>query len=132
MVESDIGHAKKSVLVLGTLGIGKSTFLNTLGATFETSNQPVGCTLDIKRDDTIPGYALIDSPGLNDMDMTLAEWAQKLNTSGLNGQPLDLCLLVFKQTPRPQVTDKQNVIVMQEAVTAIQASNIAVVFTHCD
>ena len=62
--------------------------------------------MELRRDDTIPGFALIDSPGLNDMDMTLAEWAEKLNTSGLNGQPLDLCLLVFKQTPRPQISDK--------------------------
>ena len=103
-----------------------------MGADFEVSDEPTGCTKDIRVDDRIAGFSLIDSPGLNDMDMSLAEWAAKLNTSGLNGRPLDLCLLVFEQTTRPSVQDKQNILVMQEAVSAIGAENIAVVFTHCD
>ena len=86
---------------MGTLGTGKSTLLNTMGASFVTSDGEDCCTQTLERNNTVPGLVLIDSPGLHDMDMSMLEWAAKLNTSALAGAPLDVCLLVFQQVPRP-------------------------------
>ena len=80
---------------MGSLCVGKSTLLNTLGANFETSNAVDGCT-KVLQSATLPGLKLIDSPGLHDLDMQIPEWAAKLNESGLKGSPINLCLLVFK------------------------------------
>ena len=117
---------------MGSARIGKSTVLNRLGANFQTSRAVTSRTKIFQNDDTSAGIRLIYSPGLHDLEMKLDEWATKLNTSELKGSPLNLCLLCFKCTYRPNENDIQNVMVMQEAVKAIKPEHIGIVFTHCD
>ena len=72
-------------MAIGTLGIGKSTLLNRMSGVkeydpepFEAKFQTTGCTQEIRMlpfDD----FNLIDTPGLNDPNMTTAEWGTKLN-----------------------------------------------------
>ena len=95
-------NSTPSILVMGTLGIGKSTLHNKLGATFQTSSGIDSCTKDLQATDSVPGFKLIDSPGLHDLEMNIPEWAGKVNTSVLAGTSLNLCLLVFKATYRPE------------------------------
>lgn len=91
-----VNSSKPVILVLGTLGIGKSTLLNTLGGSFVTSDDVEGCTQEFMINNEVPNFDLVDAPGLNDMDMPLNEWGARLNTSALKGKPVNLCLLVFK------------------------------------
>ena len=70
------------VLVIGTLGTGKSTLLNRLygdaqESTFETSRKPRGCTKDYKVVD-MPNYRIVDTPGTNDPRMNV-DWCTFLH-----------------------------------------------------
>ena len=73
---SNAGY-KSNVIVMGTLGIGKSTLLNKMSGMsqeqFETAYQPEGCTHEPKM---LPfdHFNLIDTPGLNDPNMSTNEW----------------------------------------------------------
>lgn len=116
---------------LGTLGTGKSTFLNCcLGSYgFETSEEPEGCTQNFSIQDTDVA-TLIDSPGLNDPRMPIGTWINALRKVG--GKEISLCLLFIMQKFRPDTLDKTNILVMMEALREINPENVAVVFTHCD
>lgn len=72
-------ESKAKVIVIGTLGIGKSTVMNKIsdGQTFNTSDEPEGCT---KGPDSFTfnsdgkEITVVDTAGLNDNGMPLALW----------------------------------------------------------
>ena len=81
MVEST-SNSKPIVLAMGTLGVGKSTVLNRIlgSEKFECSDRPTGVTQDFTAYETAD-FTILDTPGLNDMEMPLPTWAAKLNAS---------------------------------------------------
>jgi len=74
----------------------------------------------------------VDSPGLNDPGMTTAAWADRLSKIIVGDRAVSLCLMVIKTKWRPDICDKQNILVMAEAIKKIEADNYAVVMTHTD
>jgi len=79
-------------------------------------------------------FNLIDTPGLNDQRIPLADWAVKFNESavGRNEQPISLAIMLFRCSMRPSTADAQIVSVLQETIAAVNPSNTALVFTFCD
>jgi putative ribosome biogenesis GTPase RsgA len=72
----------KKVILLGTLGIGKSTLGNELldltgKNAFETSDRPQGCTLAFNCKEK-GDLSVIDTPGLDDPSLTILEWLELL------------------------------------------------------
>ena len=72
-------------MVLGSVGTGKSRFLNILSGVdldevepFESDYNITGCTKDPQ---WIPfeHFNLLDTPGLNNERILTADWAQRLN-----------------------------------------------------
>ena len=76
MVEAN----KRSVMVLGSLGTGKSTFLNCLSGADLDEGEPFGMWTH-KDPEWIEfeHFNLLDTPGLNDPRIQTADWAQRLN-----------------------------------------------------
>ena len=71
--------SKKNVIVLGTLGVGKSTLMNRIAGVdkFVTSDGAEGCTqlplsYTFKKDGV--DITVTDTPGTNDPDMDIATW----------------------------------------------------------
>ena len=93
-------------MVMGTLGSGKSTLLNRMSGqsedVFVAAMQTNGCTQEPKML-TYENFNLIDTPGLNDPNMSTNEWATVYNdwTEKNGNVQIDLALLVFRQSVRP-------------------------------
>ena len=106
-------QSKPVILPIGTLGTGKSTFLNTcLGYQgCAVNDEPEGCTQNFNIVDTDLA-TLIDTPGLNDPNMPIGVWINSVRKTG--GQKVSLALLFIAQKVRPDVTDKMNILVMME------------------
>lgn len=123
--------SKPTILPIGTLGTGKSTFMNCcLGSYgFKTSDSTEGCTQKFESKET-DVMTLIDAPGLADPRMPIGDWVNSLKKIG--GTKVSLCLLFIMQKVRPDAQDKMNILVMLEAVKELNPDNVAVVFTHCD
>ena len=89
-------------MVFGTLGVGKSAILNKLAdadvfaAKRSVKRVTTGFNLQEANE-----MSLLDAPGLGDLNMTLLEWAAKLNESDHTGKFIDLALLVIRQSTRP-------------------------------
>ena len=81
-------------------------------------------------------FNLIDTPGLNDPNMTTAEWGTKLNEwseSQTDAQRrIGLTCLIFKQCPRPDTADVNCLAVLKNALSRLNAKNLCVIFTFCD
>ena len=82
-------------------------------------------------------FNLIDTPGLNDPDIPITEWANRFNEWNqmlvdrrIKG--VDLVLLIFKQSTRPTSQDTKNLAVLKHALSSIGPENLCVVFTFCD
>ena len=91
-------------MVLGTLGTGKSTFMNRLGNSnaFEESYEVRGVT----QEPLLRGFEtfnLIDTPGLNDMRIPTADWSNRFNAwlEQTNNHTIDLALMLFCCSVRP-------------------------------
>jgi putative ribosome biogenesis GTPase RsgA len=80
MVESN--EKKPIIVVMGTLGVGKSTFLNTLLGEkteyFETSGGVDGCTQKFTSCQW-GDYLVMDTPGLNDPKLDVVDWVATYN-----------------------------------------------------
>ena len=137
MVESSYSNTttKPVVLVVGTLGIGKSTLGNVVagGYYFETSSMAQGCTKAFNSwsSSGFP-FTYIDSPGTNDLRFDGPKWMQAFKQSGLGGSRVDLCLLVVKSAIRPNKEDKFNLQLILQVVKKLEAKNLAFVFTFSD
>ena len=94
---------KPTVITIGTLGVGKSTLLNCLAAAevfaAKRSVKRVTTDFNLHEADT---FALIDCPGLGDLNMPLIEWSAKLNESDYTGTGIALALMVIRQKVRPE------------------------------
>ena len=108
-------------MVLGTLGSGKSTLLNRMSGRhdepFEARLQTEGCTQEPKMVDAYH-FNLIDTPGLNDPNMSTNEWQTTYNQwVDIQGNVrIDLAVLVFKQNIRPSVQDANSLAVLKQAI----------------
>ena len=129
--------AKPNVMVMGTLGTGKSTLLNRMSGQeedlFVARLQTEGCTQEPKIAEA-EGFKLIDTPGLNDPNMTTNEWQTTYN-KWLKAQGpvrIDLAVLVFKQNVRPSVQDANSLAVLKQAIESCNPGNVVIVFTFCD
>ena len=83
---NDFGsQTKPTVVILGTVGHGKSNFLNRLAGenAFESKKQIESVTLVPKMFET-EDFKLIDTPGLNDMRIDTKDWVDKFNDSVIN------------------------------------------------
>ena len=94
---------KPTVITIGTLGVGKSTLLNRLADAdvFAAKRTVKRVTTDFNLHEA-DTFGLIDCPGLGDPNMTLAEWAAKLNESRFTGKGIALALMVIRQKVRPE------------------------------
>ena len=104
MVNNVADPIKPTVCVLGTVGHGKSNFLNRLAGekVFESKKQVASVTLVPKMVET-DDFKILDTPGLNDRRIDTKEWVERFNSSGkaTSPQPLALAILLFKATDRP-------------------------------
>ena len=129
--------SSNAVVVLGTLGIGKSTLLNRIagGENFKTSDDAEGCTLkpgSVKYYHGGKATTVIDTAGLNDPGMPLIDWISSYNDFAKTSSNVSLCIIAFKASVRPTTENKADVITIFEAIKNIDTNNIAVVFTFCD
>ena len=128
---------KPRVMVLGTLGTGKSTTMNCLSAAEEAAfiakRSQKGVTQELSEIE-FDEFILIDTPGLNDPKMSTADWSTRYNSSSAtsNSAQIALILLVFKCSQRPSRDDANNINVLQQVVNEIKASSCAVIFTFAD
>ena len=106
---------------MGTLGSGKSTLLNRMSGqpedVFVAAMQTNGCTQEPKML-TYENFNLIDTPGLNDPNMSTNEWQTTYNKwiEVQGNVRIDLAVLVFKQNIRPSVQDANSLAVLKQAI----------------
>ena len=104
MINSSGDQIKPTVVVLGTVGHGKSLFLNRLAGenVFESKKQVQTVTKEPKMVET-DEFKIIDTPGLNDRRIDTKDWVERFNSSenASGPQPLALAILIFKATDRP-------------------------------
>ena len=132
-------ESKAKVIVIGTLGIGKSTVMNKIsaGQKFNTSDEPEGCTKDpdsFTFNSDGKEITVVDTAGLNDNNMNISLWinnyteyAKKSDESAIS-----LAIIAFKASIRPGVEQKSDVITALKAIKGLAASNMAVIFTFCE
>ena len=75
-------ETKPTVVVLGTVGHGKSNFLNRLAGEdiFESKMQVTSVTMVPKMMET-EDFKMIDTPGLNDKRIDTKVWVDRFNDS---------------------------------------------------
>ena len=92
---------KPTVMVLGSIGHGKSTLLNKLAGQqdlFRAVRSVKGVTQDCLCHE-LENFNLIDTPGLNDARIPTVDWVQRFNTNQhVKPQPLALCIMLFKSS----------------------------------
>ena len=94
---------------MGTIGHGKSNFLNRLAGRdlFVSKKSIKGVTQEPELTKT-KDFAIIDTPGLNDARIDTREWVERYNNAdSATGSisRLDLAILLFKANPRPSNND---------------------------
>ena len=74
--------SKPTVVILGTVGHGKSNFCNRLAGEniFESKKQVTSVTLAPQMTETAD-FKMIDTPGLNDMRIDTKDWVDRFNDS---------------------------------------------------
>ena len=74
--------SKPTVVILGTVGHGKSNFCNRLAGEniFESKKQVKSVTLESKMAET-EDFKMIDTPGLNDKRIDTKDWVDSFNDS---------------------------------------------------
>ena len=80
-------------------------------------------------------FHLIDTPGLNDPNMSTSEWQTVYNDwveQHDNDVRIDLAVLVFKQKVRPSLEDANSLAVLKHAIASCKPTNLVIVFTFCD
>ena len=98
------------MVILGTVGHGKSTFLNRLAGAdvFESKKQRSIVTKKPTMYETAD-FKMIDTPGLNDMlEIDTKNWVDRFNDYLANDgspQPLALAILLFKASGPPENGD---------------------------
>ena len=127
---------KPTVIVLGTIGHGKSTFMNRIAGRddyFKAARSIKGVTQFPKLVRT-EHLNLVDTPGLNDTRIDTKDWVGRFN--GGNGctkpQDLGLAILLFKQCNRPQMDDYVVLNMCKTAIDNLAPQNVALIFTFCD
>ena len=81
-------QTKPTVVILGTVGHGKSNFLNRLAGAniFESKKQVTSVTLAPQMTETAD-FKMIDTPGLNDMRIDTKDWVDRFNDSASATSP---------------------------------------------
>ena len=66
--------------------------------------------------------------------MPTADWSTRFNCSDVtqDSKQIDLSLLVFKKSNRPQRDDVNNVAIFKQIISEVKPSACAIVFTYCD
>ena len=122
-------------MVLGSVGTGKSSVLQCIcGAqetVFESSRSILGCTQALVRKD-FEQFELIDTMGLNSMQMPTAYWGNIFNQSSIISEGIDLTLLVFKCKISPDTTDFNTLAAFVQVIASADPANTALVFTFAD
>ena len=80
-------------------------------------------------------FSLIDTPGLNDMQIPTADWGTRYNSSSVIAQGptrIDLNLILFKCKIRPDFSDFNILAVLSHAVENFTLQNSAIIFTFAD
>ena len=79
-------------------------------------------------------FRLVDTPGLNDMNIPSADWGTRFNNSGVirDNVGIDLVLILFKCKIRPDVSDFNILAVLMQVLETVQPKNCAIVFTFAD
>ena len=132
-------EANTKVVIFGSLGIGKSTVMNTISgekANFQTGDEAVTqepaaykFSADGKE------FIVVDTAGLNDYNMPLQLWIEKYTKYAkekADGLPISLVIIAFRANVRPTAEQKGDVITALEAIKGLDAGNLAIVFTFCD
>ena len=71
------------MIVLGTVGHGKSNFLNRLaGKTIFKSKRDVESVTQFPELTITDDFNIIDTPGLNDSRIETKDWVERFNNSG--------------------------------------------------
>ena len=126
---------KPTVMVLGSIGHGKSTFLNKLAGQdglFKAGRDVKGVTQDPICHE-MEHFNLIDTPGLNDARIPTVDWVQRFNTnSAVQPQPLSLVMMLFRCSSRPSVDDQSVLLICKNAIAKLAPANCVLIFTHCD
>ena len=96
---------KPTVIVLGTIGHGKSTFMNRMAGRddcFKAARSLRGVTQYPTLVST-EYFNLIDTPGLNDRRIDTKDWVDRFNGGNGSTKPQDLALaiLLFRNSNRP-------------------------------
>ena len=125
-----------TVIVLGTVGHGKSTFMNRMADRndcFEAKRSIKGVT-QFPRLVRTEHFNLIDTPGLNDKRIDTKDWVDRFNGGNGSTKPQDLALaiLLFKNSTRPQRDDYIVLSMCKQAIENLAPQNVALIFTHCD
>ena len=126
---------KPTVIVMGTIGHGKSTFMNRIAGRdcFHAARAIRGVTQYPSLVQT-EHFNLIDTPGLNDQRIDTKDWVDRFNGGNGSTKPQDLALaiLLFKNSGRPQRDDYVVLSMCKQAIANLAPQNVALVFTHCD
>ena len=133
--EGGANPEKPTVMVLGSIGHGKSTFMNKLGGQemkFKSGRSIKGVTQDCVCYE-FENFNLIDTPGLNDARIPTVDWVQRFNTNEhVKPQPLALCIMLFKSSARPAIGDINVLGICKNAISNLSPRNCVLIFTHCD
>ena len=79
-------------------------------------------------------FILIDSPGLNDINMPTVDWGARFNPSEIitNSMRVDLNLILFKCKIRPDFSDFNILAVLKQTMQNLSPQNTALIFTFAD
>ena len=132
-----MASSKPTVMVIGTVGTGKSTTMQRLSGSneeeFISARQPEGCTQHAQVKE-FNRFKLIDTPGLNDMRIPSSDWGTRYNESDVikNCKCIDLVLILFRCKIRPDVSDFNILAVLMQVLESVKPKNCALVFTFAD
>ena len=78
-------------------------------------------------------FNLIDTPGLNDARIPTVDWVGRFNSSeSSKPQRLALCIMLFKCSNRPAVSDNNVLAICKTAIKNLDPANTVLIFTHKD
>ena len=132
------GNRKINIIILGTLGIGKSTVMNRMTGSepFKASDKASGVTVVVnKYEFEYNGYhyKVIDSPGMNDCDMDMTTWLATFKKAAkIETEPIHLVICAYKAEFRPSSQDKNNLVTIVEIIKGLSPDNLGLLFTFCD
>lgn len=138
MDANTFSNKAKNILIVGTLGIGKSTVMNRLAGEeqFKAGNNASGVTqvvssYEFEKDGC--RYKVWDTPGLNDTEMDISTWiANFKKTAKANQEPIHMIIVAFKSNWRPSNEQKTDIITAMEVIKNVSSDHLGFLFTYSD